>query len=66
MVCWRPYVYYVRRHDRRRAAVQDALVEAIEQLRDAIRTGLSVQEALAGLARSGPSALRSGVRHPQP
>jgi tight adherence protein B len=53
-----PYAYYVRRHDRRRSAVQDALVEAIEQLRDAIRTGLSVQEALAGLARTGPEALR--------
>lgn len=53
-----PYAYYVRRHDRRRRAVQDALVEAIEQLRDAIRTGLSVQESLAGLARTGPSALR--------
>lgn len=54
-----PYAYYVRRHDRRRAMVQDALVEAIEQLRDAIRTGLSVQEALAGLSRTGPAALRS-------
>jgi tight adherence protein B len=54
-----PYAYYLRRHDRRRSAVQDALVEAIEQLRDAIRTGLSVQEALAGLARSGPEALQT-------
>jgi tight adherence protein B len=54
-----PYAYYVRRHDRRRAVIQDALVEAIEQLRDAIRTGLSTSEALAGLARSGPLALRA-------
>jgi tight adherence protein B len=54
-----PYAYYLRRHDRRRSAVQDALVEAIEQLRDAIRSGLSVQEALAGLARSGPEALQT-------
>jgi tight adherence protein B len=53
-----PYAYYLRRHDLRRRAVQDALVEAIEQLRDAIRTGLSVQEALAGLARTGPNVLR--------
>ena len=53
-----PFVYYVQRHDRRRTAVQVALVEAIGQLRDAIRTGLSVQEALSGLARSGPEALR--------
>ena len=53
-----PYAYYVRRHDRRRAAVQEALVEAIEQLRDAIRTGLSVQDAFMGLARTGPDVLR--------
>src|SRR5262249_10899006 len=38
---------------------QDALVDAIEQLRDAIRTGLSVPEALSGLARTGPELLRS-------
>jgi tight adherence protein B len=54
-----PCAYYIRRHDRRRSAIQDALVEAIEQLRDAIRAGLSVPEALAGLARTGPVALRS-------
>src|SRR5438105_4988202 len=33
-----PFVYYVQRHDRRRAAHQRALVEAIAQMRDAIRT----------------------------
>jgi tight adherence protein B len=54
-----PYAYYMRRHDRRREQVQAALVEAIEQLRDAIRSGLSVHEGLAGLARTGPEALRS-------
>jgi tight adherence protein B len=52
-----PYAYYIRRHDRRRTAIQVALVEAIEQVRDAIRTGLSVPEALAGLARTGPEVL---------
>lgn len=54
-----PLAYYIRRHDRRRAAVQVALVEAMDQLRDAIRSGLSVQEALVNLARTGPEALRS-------
>jgi len=54
-----PYAYYVRRHDQRRSAIQDGLVEAIEQLRDAIRVGLSVQDALAGLARTGPEVLRA-------
>jgi tight adherence protein B len=54
-----PYAYYIRRHDQRRSAIQEALVEAIEQLRDAIRTGLSVQDALSGLARTGPEVLRA-------
>jgi tight adherence protein B len=53
-----PLAYFVRRHDRRRHEIQAALVEAIGQLRDAIRTGLSVPEALVGLARGGPSVLR--------
>src|SRR5688572_23109070 len=45
-----PVAYFVHRHDRRRAAVQDALADAVAQLRDAIRSGLAVQEAFAGLA----------------
>jgi tight adherence protein B len=53
-----PFLYYAERHDRRRAAIQNAMSEAIGQLRDAIRSGLSVQEALLGLARNGPEALR--------
>jgi tight adherence protein B len=54
-----PYAYFIRRHDRQRALVAAGLVESIEQLRDAIRTGLSVQEALSGLVRTGPEALRA-------
>jgi len=53
-----PLLYYLHRRDRRRATLQDALVDAMGQLRDAIRTGLSVQHALVGLAHSGPEALR--------
>ncbi len=53
-----PLAYYVHRHDRRRALIQDALVEAIVQLRDMIRTGLSVAEALTTLAHQGPDVLR--------
>jgi tight adherence protein B len=53
-----PFAYYVHRHDRRRAALQEALADAIAQLRDSIRTGLSVQDAFVGLARNGPEALR--------
>jgi tight adherence protein B len=54
-----PFLYYVERHNRRRAAIQSALADAISQLRDGIRSGLSVQEALVGLARNGPQALRT-------
>jgi tight adherence protein B len=54
-----PFLYYAQCHDHRRASLQATLVDAIDQLRDGIRAGLSVQEALAGLARSGPEALRA-------
>ncbi|MBV9174869.1 MAG: type II secretion system F family protein [Chloroflexi bacterium] len=54
-----PVLYYSERYDRRRAALQVALAEAIAQLRDSIRSGLSVQEALLGLARNGPQPLRA-------
>jgi tight adherence protein B len=54
-----PWIYVSQRGERRRAMYQGALVDAITHLRDGIRTGLSVQEALIGVARSGPEALRS-------
>ncbi len=54
-----PYVYFARREQRRRAVFQVALADAVAQLRDGIRTGLSVQEALIGLARTGPDVLRA-------
>lgn len=53
-----PFVYYVHRHDHRRALVQAALVESISQLHDSIRAGFAVQEALINLAHSGPVTLR--------
>jgi tight adherence protein B len=53
-----PVAYYAHRQARRRAVVQAGLVDALTQLRDAIRTGFSVPEALAVLAESGPEALR--------
>lgn len=57
-----PVTLFLRRQHRRRAALQVVLVAAIAQLRDAIRTGLSVPEALAGLARTGPESLREEFR----
>jgi tight adherence protein B len=53
-----PFAYYVHRQERRRSVVQDGLTEAVAQLRDMIRTGLSVAEALAALGQHGPEALR--------
>jgi tight adherence protein B len=53
-----PLLYYRRRRDCRRGLLQDALMDATGQLRDSIRTGLSVQNALLGLAHSGPETLR--------
>lgn len=53
-----PLAYYMHRRDRRRAVIQEALVEGIAQLRDMIRTGQSVGEALTALAQVGPEPLR--------
>lgn len=53
-----PLGYYIHRRDRRRSLIQDALVDAIVQIRDMIRTGLSVAEALTTLARHGPDVLQ--------
>lgn len=53
-----PLAYFIQRHERRRTEKQAAMVDAIGQVRDAIRTGLSVPEALVGLARGGPAVLR--------
>src|SRR5690348_3853571 len=40
-----PYAYYVQRQERRRGVFQLELVEAISQLRDSVKVGLSVQES---------------------
>jgi tight adherence protein B len=53
-----PLAYFTRRQARRREAVQTGLVQAIGQLRDSVRAGLAVSEALIGLATNGPEALR--------
>jgi tight adherence protein B len=53
-----PLAYYGPRRARRRAEIQVALVDATSQLRAAIQAGLSVQQALSELGRTGPQALR--------
>jgi tight adherence protein B len=53
-----PLSYFGPRRERRRAAMQVALVEMTAQLRAAIQGGLSVQQALVELAQTAPEALR--------
>src|SRR5690606_35274826 len=57
-----PSWYFRQRAERRRAAVEEAVGEAIEALRDAVRIGLSIEEAIHALARTGPQALRADFR----
>ena len=53
-----PTWYYRQRALRRRAEIEEAVGEAVETLRDAVRIGLGVEEALRALAVTGPQALR--------
>jgi len=53
-----PGWYFHTRHERRREAVQLALADAVDALRAAVRTGMSVEEAVLSLARNGPEILR--------
>lgn len=54
-----PAWYLTNRHRRERTAIQAALAEAVDSLRSAVRAGMSVEEALASLARNGPEVLRA-------
>ncbi|MCC6178025.1 MAG: type II secretion system F family protein [Chloroflexi bacterium] len=53
-----PAWYLTNRHQRERTTLQAALAEAVDSLRSAVRAGMSVEEALASLARNGPEVLR--------
>jgi tight adherence protein B len=56
-----PSWYLTNRHQRDRTAMQLALADAVDSLRSAVRAGMSVEEALASLARNGPGALRPAL-----
>lgn len=56
-----PAWYLTNRHQRDRTAVQSALADAVDSLRSAVRSGMSVEEALASLARNGPEVLRPAL-----
>ena len=57
-----PSWYFRQRAQRRRAEVAEAVGEAVETLRDAVRIGLGIEESLRALARTGPEALRPALR----
>ncbi len=53
-----PYLYWTRKRDQRRNALQEAIVEAISQVRTSIRAKFSLQESLSLLGTTGPELLR--------
>lgn len=56
-----PGWYFTNRHQHERTVVQSALADAVDSLRSAVRSGMSVEEALSSLARNGPEALRPAL-----
>jgi tight adherence protein B len=56
-----PAWYLRQRQESRRSSLQAALAELVDALRAAVRAGMSVEEGLASLARSGPDALRPAL-----
>jgi tight adherence protein B len=56
-----PSWYFRQRREARRAVIQGALADAVDALRAAVRAGMSVEEGLASLARSGPEPLRPAL-----
>lgn len=53
-----PTVYYRAQERRRQDQLEEALVEAMRQLRDAVRSGLALSDSCSGLSRTGPARLR--------
>ena len=56
-----PVWYFRQRREARRDVIQAALADAVDALRSAVRAGMSVEEGLASLARSGPEPLRPAL-----
>ena len=56
-----PAWYFQQRAERRRAEVEEAVGEAVEALRDAVRIGLGIEEALRALGRTGPAGAAPGL-----
>jgi len=57
-----PSWYRGQRETRRQEAVEEAVAEVVDALRDASRVGVGIEDALRSLGRSGPLALRPALR----
>lgn len=57
-----PAWYRRQRARRRREAVEEAVADVVDALRDATRVGIGIEEGLRSLAHSGPEALRPAFR----
>jgi tight adherence protein B len=62
MAAWLPVAIVSGRARRRQRELADVWPEAVDNLASAVRAGLSLPEALAGLATRGPEALRPAFR----
>jgi tight adherence protein B len=56
-----PSWYLHQRQESLRSVLQAGLAETVDSLRAAVRAGISIEEGLASLARSGPVALRPAL-----
>ncbi|AJT41404.1 type II secretion system F family protein [Psychromicrobium lacuslunae] len=59
LAAWLPIALVRRRARRRSKALRELWPEVVDNLRSAVRAGLSISEALAQLADRGPAELRS-------
>ena len=57
-----PGWYRAQRRARRRAEVQEAVADAVAALRDSVRIGLGLEEAVQALGRTGPEPVRGVFR----
>lgn len=57
-----PTWYFAAKAERRSLAMRAALADAVDALRSSVRTGMSAEEGIAGLAANGPEILRPVFR----
>lgn len=58
VLAWLPRAYFIRRHNLRKAAVQEAWPDGIRDILSSIRSGASLARAVEEMAAFGPEPLR--------